>query len=228
MCGRFTSHLSPELLEALFGIPAPSELKPRYNIAPTQPVMIVRQQLDGKRELSYVNWGLIPSWSKDPSIAQSLINARSETVAEKPSFRSAYRHRRCIVPGNGYFEWQKTGEKSKQPWYITSTDGSPFSFAGLWEHWQSPDGSEIESCCILTTAANELTQPIHDRMPVILPPGSFTKWLSAASNQNELQKLLVPYPSTAMDCYRVSPLVNNPRNDSLDCIDPNDKVQHGM
>lgn len=219
MCGRFTSLLSPELLAIIYEVQVqPGSVETRYNIAPSQPVIIVRQQMDGRRELAYVNWGLIPSWSKDPSIGHSLINARSESVAEKPSFRSAYRHRRCIVPASGYYEWQKTGDKSKQPWYITSADGSPLSFAGLWEHWRSPDGSEIETCTILTTSANELTLPLHDRMPVILAPKTFSQWLSHPSKHEEMQNLFDPYPSVEMDCYRVSNLVNNPRFDSPTCI----------
>lgn len=222
MCGRFTSLLSPELLKSVYNvnIPAGLSLEPRYNIAPSQPVMIIRQQLDGSRELAHVNWGLIPSWSKEPSTGHSLINARSETVTEKPSFRSAYRHRRCIVPANGYYEWQKTGDKSKQPWYITSPNGTPLSFAGLWEHWQSPDGSEIETFAILTTHANELTYPIHDRMPVILQTDSLSQWLSHSSKLDELSKLLQPFPSVMLDCYAVNTLVNNPRNNGPELISP--------
>lgn len=221
MCGRFTSLLSPELLAVIYEVQAQLDvIEPRFNIAPSQTVMIVRQQLDGKRELTHVNWGLIPSWAKDPSIGHSLINARSETVAEKPSFRSAYKHRRCIIPASGYYEWQKTGEKSKQPWYITSADNTPLSFAGLWEHWQSPDGSEIETCSILTTSANELTMPLHDRMPVILSPDTFHLWLLYSSKPEELRQLFTPFPAEYMDCFPVSTLVNNPRNNSPELIKP--------
>lgn len=148
MCGRFTSLLSPELFAAIYDVPAPPVLAPRYNIAPSQPVMIVRQDVSGQRELVSVNWGLIPSWAKDQNIGHSMINARAETVAEKPSFRTAFRRRRCIIPASGFYEWVRAGE-SKQSWNIKGYEDRPLSLAGLWEHWQSPDGGVIETCTIL-------------------------------------------------------------------------------
>jgi len=219
MCGRFTVILLPELLDMIYGVHTGlNAVEPRYNIAPTQPVMIVRQQLDGRRELAHVNWGLIPSWSRDPAMGAGLINARCETVAEKPSFRSAFRHRRCIIPASGFYEWRKTAGKGKEPWYFTSSDGNPLSFAGLWEHWQSSDGSEIESCAILTTSANALMKPVHDRMPVILPPEGFGPWLSYATRPGELRRFFAPCPPEALIAHPVSTLVNNPRNDFPELI----------
>lgn len=217
MCGRFTSLLSPELLAVIYEILAPAEQHPRYNIAPTQTVSIVRQDATNRRELASAKWGLVPSWAKDPSIGNSLINARSETVAEKPSFRSAFKHRRCIVPASGFYEWV-TVAGSKQPWYIKGHEDRPLSFAGLWEHWQSPDGKVIETCSIITTTANELMTPIHDRMPVILSPDSISSWLEPTSNPDDVKTLLRPCPPEILDIYTVSNLVNNPRFDGPSCI----------
>lgn len=220
MCGRFTLHHTPEMLAAIFGLPGMPSVVPRYNIAPSQPVLIVRQQPDGRRELTHVNWGLIPSWSKDPAIGQGLINARSETVAEKPSFRAAFRHRRCIVPASGYYEWQAGGPGRKQPWYITAATGEPLSMAGLWETWQSPDGSVIETCAIITTTANRLTAAIHGRMPVLLPDGALAAWLDRNTPPAGLVGLLEPCAEAALTAYPVATLVNAPVHDSPACIEP--------
>jgi putative SOS response-associated peptidase YedK len=219
MCGRFTSLLSPELLTAIYGVLVPPSLllEPRYNIAPSQPVLVVRQDISGHRELAPIGWGLIPSWAKDPSLGHSLINARAETVAEKPSFRSAYRHRRCIIPASGFYEWLPVGE-SKQPWYIKGSEDQPLSLAGLWEHWKSPDGSVIETCTIITTNANELMAPLHDRMPVIFPLESIAAWLEPNARQDEVTNLLRPCASELLAAYPVSNLVNNPRFDSPACV----------
>jgi putative SOS response-associated peptidase YedK len=217
MCGRFTSLLSPELLAVVYEVLAPADLTPRYNIAPSQPVLVVRQNISGQRELASVNWGLIPSWSKDPSIAHSLINARGETVAEKPTFRAAFKHHRCIIPVNGFYEWERVGE-AKQPWYIKGFDDQPLSIAGLWEHWQSPDGSVLETCAIITTTANELMAPIHERMPVLLPPDSIADWLDLNAGPDEVKDLLRPCAPEILTAYTVSNLVNNPRFDSPSCI----------
>lgn len=219
MCGRFVMTLSAELLAAIYGIRTPAlAIEPRYNIAPGQPVLVVREA-DAGRELAPVVWGLIPSWAKDPAIGQKLGNARAETVAEKPSFRSAFRHRRCIVPASGFYEWQATGGKTKQPWYIApAKGGEPLSLAGLWEHWQSPDGSEIESCTIITTAANDLMTPIHDRMPVILPPEAVGFWLDRRARPEELLHLLQPCQPDLLGAHPVATLVNNPRNNGPECL----------
>ena len=191
MCGRFALFASGEEVAERFQLVVLPLFEPRYNIAPTQSVAAVRSGDEG-RSMSFLRWGLIPSWSADPKIAYKLINARSETVAEKPSFRSAFKTRRCLIPSSAFYEWQKTG-KSKQPYCIRPRDGGLFSFAGLWEHWNDPQGEVIESCSVLTTAANELMQPIHDRMPVILDSASEEAWLDPRSSTDAIQSLFVPY-----------------------------------
>lgn len=217
MCGRFTLLLSPESLAATYKVVAPPDLAPRYNIAPTQTVLIVRLDASGLRELAPVNWGLVPAWAKDQTIGSNLINARAETVTEKPSFRTAFRRRRCIIPASGFYEWVPV-EGHKQPWYIKSHEDSPLSFAGLWEHWQSPDGSTIETCAIITTTANELMSPIHDRMPIVLSSEVIEAWLNQKTGLDEAACLLKPCASDILDAYTVSNLVNNPRFDSPACI----------
>lgn len=225
MCGRFTLHADPEQLATLFDLPAAPELAPRYNIAPTQPVGIVRiHPHTGVREWALVHWGLIPSWSKDPSMGARMINARSETVAEKPSFRAAYKRRRCLVAADGFYEWQRVDGR-KQPYYVQVGDGGPFAIAGLWELWTSPDGGELESCTLLTTDANELMEPIHNRMPVILAPEDYAMWLGSGGDDDrrtldQLHHLLRPYPSEPMHAIPVSTYVNNPRNEGRECIQP--------
>jgi len=196
-------------------------LAPRYNIAPTQPVAAVRINRDTKeRELTHLHWGLIPSWAKDPGIGSRMINARSETAAEKPSFRGAFKYRRCLVPADGFYEWQKLNGR-KQPVRIHMKDGQPFAIAGLWEHWMDPGGSEIESVTLLTTTPNELLEPVHNRMPVILAPEDYELWLDlGAQHPGEVQHLLGPYPAEGMDFYPVSTHVNNPHNEDPQCIEP--------
>jgi putative SOS response-associated peptidase YedK len=225
MCGRFTLHTSPSQLAELFDLPETPLLVPRYNIAPTQPVGIVRLNSQmGQREWALVHWGLVPSWSKDPSIGARLVNARAETVDEKPSFRAAFRRRRCLVPADGFYEWQRTGGQ-KQPYHIQIGDGQPFAFAGLWEYWEGADGSGLESCTILTTGANELMAPIHDRMPVVVAPEDYADWLGPGTEQDkrelsQLRHLLRPYPAELMRAVPVSPFVNNARNEGEACIAP--------
>ncbi|MBD3882971.1 SOS response-associated peptidase [Phormidium tenue FACHB-886] len=224
MCGRFTLTQSAEAIAEHFELEESPFLAPRYNIAPTQPVAVVRAA-QNDRQFTHLHWGLIPSWSKDPTMGARLINARAETVAEKPSFRSALKYRRCLIPADGFYEWQRIKDK-KQPYWFGLDDRQPFAFAGLWEHWQSPDGSEIESCTIITTAANALMQSIHDRMPVILEPQDYEQWLDPAVQKGDrLQSLLRPYSDEAMLTYPVSTTVNNPRNDSPDCIEPTDAIE---
>jgi putative SOS response-associated peptidase YedK len=225
MCGRFTLHASPEALATLFELPEPPELAPRYNIAPTQPIAIVRMDAGAEqREWTHVLWGLIPSWSKDPSIASRMINARAETAAEKPSFRAAMRRRRCLVPVDGFYEWRKEG-KRKQPFYVTMQDDAAFAFAGLWEVWAGPDGGVIESCTILTTEPNELMEAIHNRMPVIVAREDHDEWLAGGvelrpPQVSALQHLLRPFPADNMKAHAVSQYVNNPRNEGEACIVP--------
>ena len=202
-------------------------LEPRYNIAPTSLVPTVlrmpntsakQSPLQSDRQFHLLRWGLIPSWAKDSAMGARLINARAETVTEKPSFRAAFRHRRCLVVADGFYEWQRQ-ERLKQPFYFRLQNGQPFAFAGLWERWKDPDGVTIESCTILTTEANELLRPIHDRMPVILDPKDYDLWLDPAVQKPEpLQQLLRPYQSEAMTAYPVSTQVNNPSNNSPECI----------
>ncbi len=221
MCGRFTLTVNKaELQEALPGVEIPQNVAPRYNIAPTQPVAVVPNTSENK--LDFFVWGLIPSWAKDPEIGNRLINARAETLAEKPSFRTALRRRRCLIPASGFYEWKASPDgKSKIPMYIHMKSGHPFAFAGLWEVWNSKDGSTIYSCTIITGQPNSLIQGIHNRMPVILKPEDYPKWLDPAEKRPEdLAPLLVPYPAAEMEAFPVSRLVNSPENDLPDCIRP--------
>lgn len=227
MCGRFTLTTSPSLLAELFDLPEEPYLAPRYNIAPTQPVGIVRTRgRDAVREWALVHWGLIPSWSKDPAIGARMINARAETAQEKPAFRAAFRRRRCLVPADGFYEWSAIG-KSKQPYYITMANGAPFAFAGLWETWVGPDGSALDSCTILTTEPNELMAALHNRMPVILAPEDYAFWLGDGSDAAKdqligLLDLMHPYPAELMAARQVSKVVNNPMHEGVECIAPFD------
>jgi putative SOS response-associated peptidase YedK len=221
MCGRFTLRTNAAALVEHFGGELPFDVPLRYNIAPTQPVATVRiSPDDGCRHWQMVRWGLIPSWAKEESIGNRMINARAETLTEKPAFRAAWRRRRCLIPADGYYEWQKTG-KSKQPFYIRLRDDSPFAMAGLWESWMNPaTGAPVESCTVITTDANELTRPIHDRMPVILHAADYDRWLDPQlPNLDRLRELLRPFDSLAMRADPVSTLVNNPRNDNPRCVE---------
>ena len=218
MCGRFDLHLPRELLAEIFGITVVRDIRPRYNIAPTQQVPAVRTSPDGTRHLELLKWGLIPSWAQDPHMGSRMINARSETVEVKPAFRTALRHRRCIIPANGFYEWREVAGK-KHPIYVTLKNNGPMMFAGLWDHWKSPEGELIESCTILTTTSNELIKPLHERMPVILDPEDINPWLDLRINDPvKLKPLFIPYPSELMKMYPVSDLVNSPRNDTQECI----------
>lgn len=224
MCGRFTLNQSASALTEVFHVESIPDLADQYNIAPTQMVATVLHNVESnQREFQHLRWGLIPSWAKDPSIGAKLINARAETVAEKPSFRSAFKHRRCLVVADGFYEWQRQQGK-KQPFYFRLQDGQPFGFAGLWEKWRSPDQEEIISCTILTTVANELLQPIHERMPVILNPKDYDLWLDPQVQTSEpLHQVLCPYPAPAMTAYPVSTLVNKAQHNSPECIIPLDE-----
>lgn len=217
MCGRFTLSQSAEAIASVFQLNQVPTLEPRYNIAPTQPVATVLQTSAHERQFQLLRWGLIPAWAKDATMGSRLINARAETVAEKPSFRSAFRHRRCLVIADGFYEWRRQDGK-KQPFYFRMQNQQPFAFAGLWEHWQDPKGEAINSCTILTTEANELLQQIHERMPVILNPKDYNLWLDPTVQPEQLQQLLQPYSSTAMTSYPVSTKVNKPTNDTPELI----------
>jgi putative SOS response-associated peptidase YedK len=219
MCGRFTLRTTRKELADFFGVLFP-DLPPRYNIAPTQEVPAIRAAAAG-RELVNLRWGLMPSWAKDKKVGARLINARADTVADKPSFRSAFKSRRCLIPADGFYEWQKAGAK-KQPYYVTLRTGGPFAFAGLWERWHGGDGEgDVQSCSIVTTDANELMRPLHDRMPAILDPSDYAAWLDPTPRpKEELLALLRPFPSEAMQAVPVSTTVNNPRNQGPRCIEP--------
>lgn len=218
MCGRFVLIADPNEIYEQFELPGLPEVQPRYNIAPTQLVPVIVNE--GGRALRYYRWGLIPSWSKDPQIGSRMINARAETVAEKPAFRAAFKRRRCIVPGSGFYEWQQR-EAGKVPMYIQLRDQPLFGFAGLWEIWNDPSGGEVRSFTIITTEANAMMREIHDRMPVILEPKDYATWLQTDdAPQSTLQALLRPYPADRMVAYEVSKLVNRPAVDSPECIAP--------
>jgi putative SOS response-associated peptidase YedK len=224
MCVRFTLRASPGELTELFMLAEVPQLDPHYNIAPTQTVFAVRVNSAGDREPVQLRWGLVPSWAKDTQIAYKLINARSETAASKPSFRHAFRHKRCLIAASGFYEWKKAG-KAKQPYYVHRRDGKPFAFAGLWEAW-SIGGVPVESCTILTTEANDPMRPLHDRMPVILDAKDYDRWLDVATQEPaKLMPLLVPYHGGDLTAYRVSTLVNMAKNKDARCIEPlvNDK-----
>ena len=220
MCGRFTITLEPAFFQQELDLGnMPSEWVPRYNAAPGQTIPVVN---DAKsRDVAMFRWGLVPYWAKDISIGYKLINARSETLQEKPSFRNAFKNRRCLILADGFYEWQQPAAKGapKAPFRFTLKDAKPFAFAGLWESWRSPDSEELHTCTIITCQPNDLLAQIHNRMPVILDRDNCWEWLSEKP-ENELANLLKPYPSEAMTGYPVSQMVNNPRVDDIQCIKP--------
>jgi putative SOS response-associated peptidase YedK len=219
MCGRFTLRTPAKDIAEFFDLGDVPELRPRYNIAPTQKVAAVRLDRESeKRELAFLHWGLIPSWADDPKIGHRPINARAETVATKPSFRNAFKKRRCLIVADGFYEWRKTNDK-KQPFLIHKKDDCPFAFAGLWEHWKG-DEKAIESCTIIVTEANDLMKPIHDRMPVILDPADYDLWLDPEFGDREkLEAMLRPYSGGDLESYPVSTVVNKPQNDVEKCVE---------
>lgn len=217
MCGRYTLTVDPaELREMLELGEFPPDWQPRYNIAPTQAVPVVTSDEDRKVELFH--WGLIPSWSKDPSMSSRMINARAESLHEKPAYRVPFARKRCLILADGFYEWQHQG-KSKRPFYIQLKSREPFMFAGLWDHWASPQGDEKRSCTIVTCEPNELMSTLHNRMPVILDRSTMWDWLDPAANPVALRALLVPYTGP-MAAHPVSKLVNSPHNDSPECLLP--------
>jgi putative SOS response-associated peptidase YedK len=218
MCGRYTLTVSGRVLAELFELDEVHEIAPRYNIAPSQQVPIVRLGANGGRLLEPARWGLVPSWAKEVDAGARLINARAETLADKPSFRNALKRRRCLLPADGFYEWRATGA-GKQPYLIRFGDGRPFAFAGLFEHWRSPEGDTLLSCTIVTTAPNPVVAALHDRMPVILPRQRHEQWLSAAElDRVQLAELLVPHPAADMEAFPVSRRVNNPNVDDPACV----------
>lgn len=214
MCGRFSLGVSPETLQAFFELGQAPDFVPRYNVAPSTAVIAIRE-IDGVRRADPLRWGLIPHWAKDVRIGYATINARAETVAVKPAFRDAFRRRRCLIPADGFYEWQaRPGSQVKQPYFISRTDGAPLAMAGLWERWRGPSGEVIESCTVIVTAANTLLRPIHDRMPVLLDPEHFHAWLDPANDDTPaLLALLRPYPPEPLRVVRVGRRVNDPRHD---------------
>ena len=220
MCGRYSLKADIAQLAMRFEFAADdAKHEPAYNIAPTQQVLTVTN--DGKRRAGYMRWGLIPFWAKDAKIGYRMINARGETVAEKPSFRTALRKRRCLILADGFYEWQKLGGKQKRPMRITLKSGEPFAFAGLWETWKDPEGETVKSCTIITTSANDYLRPIHDRMPVILPSEMESFWLDKEIDDPiALTSAIAPYPDDEMDAFEVSPLVNNTRNKVPEVMSP--------
>ena len=207
MCGRYSLHSNPDVIALLFGLSEVPAYQPRYNIAPTAQVLIIK-----RNEAAMVRWGLVPRWAKDPSVGAKMNNARAETVAEKPSFREAYRQRRCLIPANGFYEW-KLENGLKQPYYIYPSSGDLFAFAGLWESWSSPQKT-IETCAIITTDANEKMAEVHERMPVIVSPAEYSAWLAGEDG------LLRPAPDASIQIRRVSRAVNNARNEEPGLIEP--------
>jgi len=218
MCGRYVITSSPEAIQALFGLRGQVDFPPRYNIAPTQPIPVVRLA-DGERRLELMRWGLIPAWVKDPRQFSLLINARGESVNDKPAFRNAMRRRRCLVPADGFYEWKRDGER-KRPYFAHAKNG-PIAFAGLWEAWTGPNGEEMDTVCIVTTAANRLLTRLHDRMPVVIAPEAFDMWLDCDRVDAELAATLIaPAPEDLFEAYEISTAVNRTANDGPHLIAP--------
>jgi len=221
MCERFTLTVDPADLQDVFAdYTFPARFAPRFNIAPTQPVLAIPN--NARNAADFLMWGLIPSWAKDPSIRSRLINARGETLAEKPSFRGGYKYKRCLILTDGFYEWKsQPGTKTKIPHFIHLKTHGVFAFAGLWDEWHAPDGSTVRSCTIITTTPNQLMAPIHDRMPVILHPTDYAQWLDASPQTPEsLQPLIRPFPAELMEAHPVSTLVNSPATDRAECVVP--------
>lgn len=221
MCGRYTNTVSIKKLAERFGFPTVrGDFPPRYNIAPGQTAPVVLKS--SPRRLAMMRWGLVPHWAKDPKTGYKMINARAETLGEKPSFKRPFQSQRCLVVADGFYEWRKSpGKKTKVPFHISLKNREPFAFAGLWDRWEDPSGKELVTFTIITTDANELLRPIHDRMPVILPPDQEALWLDRDCHDlKKLSTLLLPYPEGAMAFHAVSTLVNSPKMDRPECIAP--------
>ncbi len=222
MCGRYTLTKAGKTIQSHFAfmnVKVPH--KERYNIAPTQTVPVIRLQ-EGKRELSLMRWGLVPSWAKDEKFGSRMINARAETIQEKPSFKASFKTKRCLIPADGFIEWEQT-EEGKQPHYITLQNQELFAFAGIWSEWKNNEGL-LSTFSIITTDCNSLVEPIHPRMPVILSPENYNAWLDASQEANALQSLLTPFPSEQMGQIEVSREINSAKNDRAECLRPRDAI----
>ncbi|MDH3417945.1 MAG: SOS response-associated peptidase [Gammaproteobacteria bacterium] len=219
MCGRFAYFVPAEQLTQHYGLASAAPQTERYNIAPSQYVLAIRQAQTGEREATSLKWGLVPHWAKDPTIGNRMINARGETVADKPSFRQAFKRRRCVIPASGFYEWGPS-RAGKWPYYISPADDTLLSFAGLWEHWRTPEGEALESCTIITIAANASLARIHQRMPVCLAESGYADWLDPETSSETCLKLLAPLPDAALEVRAVSKAVNNPRNDVAALVEP--------
>lgn len=220
MCGRFANAVPPQILMEFFSLPEVPAIPQHWNISPSQTVPVIKTTTEGIRKLTMARWGLIPHWAKDQAIGHRLINARSETVHEKPAFRKAIRSHRCLVPASGFYEWAKT-TKEKVPYYFSMKEGTPMALAGIWDFWDAPDGVVLETFSILTTGANSMLESIHDRMPVICQPADFSLWLDqTVIDPEKLQPLFQPCPSEILQFWQVSTIVNNPRHDTEECILP--------
>jgi putative SOS response-associated peptidase YedK len=221
MCGRFALTVDPaDLKEEFQNFAFPTQFIPRFNIAPSQPILAIPN--NGKNKADFFVWGLIPSWAKDPAIGNRLINARGETLSEKPSFRGSYKYKRCLILADGFYEWKaQPGTKTKTPYFIHMKDRKPFAFAGLWDEWNGSDGSQVQSCTIITTGPNELMATLHDRMPVILNPKDYDHWLDTSpQTPDKLQPLIRPFPAGQMAAYPVSTMVNKPDVDRAELVVP--------
>lgn len=223
MCGRINLRMTPAELAKVFELFREPEWTPRYNLGPMQRALAVRRKPEGIRLAEPLQWGLVPSWAKDSKIGSQMFNARAETVATKPAFRTAFRKRRCLIPASGFYEWQRLDSRTKQAWHIYRSGGAPLALAGLWEHWTGPDGSLLESFSIITTTANQFMAELHDRMPVILEEAVWNLWLNPAEIEPAgLSELLVPCPDEWLERTAVSSFVNNIRNESPECLRPLD------
>lgn len=226
MCGRYSITTAPEAMRALFRYKEQPNFPPRYNVAPTQPVPIVRL-VEGERRFALVRWGLIPPWVKDPRNFTLLVNARGESVNEKASFRNAMRRRRCLFPADGFYEWRPEG-RGRRPFHVRPKGGGPMAFAGLWETWTGPNGEELETAAIITTNANRTLAAIHERMPVVVPPEAFDLWLDCANvDAKTASAMITPAPEDALEAYEISPAVNRVANDSPELIEAVPTVSAG-
>jgi putative SOS response-associated peptidase YedK len=218
MCGRYAVTSAPEAIRALFGYPEQPNFPPRYNVAPTQPIAIVRL-VEGKRQFALVRWGLLPSWVKDPKNFTLLFNARGESLLDKPAFSAAMKYRRCLIPADGFYEWKATGT-GKQPYFVCASSRRPFAFAGLWETWIGPNGEELETATIVTTRANRMLADIHERMPVIVPPEAFDLWLDCRNVDAETAAAVVaPAAEDLLEAYEVSTAVNRAANEGPQLVE---------